>query len=153
IKLINVTVANNTAAQGGGIYNDGDGDNVGTINDEVFLQNSIVANNIAAVSANCASGKASEEGTNYIVFPTIADCQNAQADSGNPNLGAPELTFSFPNIVTYTLPLGASSAALGAGDANVCNNFPILSIDQRGFPRPQGDQVCDAGAYESSEVG
>ncbi len=153
IAIVNTTIANNAAAEGGGIYNDGDGDNGGTINDEILLQNSIVANNTAPTGANCGGGTASAEGTNNVFFPPSASCDNAAGSNSDPVLGSPELTFSIPNLIIYALPPGSGSAALGAGDAMFCASAPILNLDQRIFPRPQGDPNCDAGSYESSNLG
>lgn len=150
LTLINVTIADNSAGEGGGIYNNGDGDNADLINDEIYLKNVILANNSAVLSGdNCAGGTASAEGLSNIVFPSGAACPNSPADNSDPVLGSAELTFSFPTIVTYAFPLGTNSSALGAGSASDCSNFPVLSIDQRGVPRPQGDPICDIGAYES----
>ena len=155
INIINTTIANNIAAQGGGIYNEGDGDNFDTTNDEVLLSNTIVANNTAGVGANCGGGTSSSEGTNNVVFPGVAACPNAVlSSSANPVIGGtPELTFSIANILNYTLPIGAGSSALGNGNPVVCANFPIINLDQRGFPRPQGDTNCDVGSYEAPDVG
>lgn len=154
LTLINVTVANNSATQGGGVYNNGDGDNGGgTINDEILLQNTIISNNSGAMGANCGGGSVSAESFNSIVAPAGSGCADATPISESPMLGAPELTFSFPNIVTYTLQLQPGSSALGSGSSATCAAFPVLNLDQRGLPlglRPQGDPACDVGAYESS---
>lgn len=152
VTFTNDTIANNTAVNGGGIFNAGDGDNAGIDNDEVLLKNTIVANNNAPVGANCGGGLASSESINSIAFPAAATCANAPAGNGDPAIGLAELTFAIPTIVTYALPIGASSAALGAGDADTCLGLPILNLDQRGFPRPQGGSPCDIGAYESSQA-
>lgn len=150
LTIINSTIANNTAAQGGGIYNNGDGDNVGLINDEILLQNTAVSQNTAALGANCGGGTASAESISSVTFPVGAGCPNAPTIEGDPSLGMPELTFSIPNIVGYALPPGSgTSALLNAGDETVCASFPILNLDQRGFPRPQGGSPCDVGSYES----
>lgn len=150
MTLRNVTIADNSASEGGGIFNNGDGDD-GSINfDEILLENSVVADNAAAVGANCGGSTISSDGLNNVVFPAGSDCPNAVALASSPMLGSVELTFAIPTVVTYAFPLGAGSAALGAGDEMICQGAPILNLDQRIFPRPQGDPVCDAGAYESS---
>jgi len=165
IKLINDTIANNTAAEGGGIYNGGDGNDDAdpsnpNINfDEVFLQNTIVSNNIASgqglsTTGNCGGGTASGVGTNNVVYPPNNDCADAPASHADPKLSATaELTFSIPAALTWTLPLDSGSSALGTGDENTCESFPIVFLDQRFFPRPQGDTSCDVGAYESGNIG
>lgn len=153
LTIVNTTIVNNTSGEGGGIYNNGDGDNIGTLNDEILLQNVILSNNSALTGANCGGGTASSESVNNVSYPSIAGCPSAPALTSDPAVGASELTFSIPNIITYASALGAGSSALGNGDDTICSNFPILFIDQRGFPRPTGDPVCDIGAYESSLVG
>ena len=150
LSLINVTITGNAAAEGGGLFNNGDGDNAGVSNDEVILLNSIIADNTAGAGSNCGGATTSSEGLNNVVFPDTEGCPNASAVTDDPVLGSPELTFSIPNIVTYAVPVGAGSSALGAGDQSVCSAFPVLNLDQRAFPRPQGDSECDAGAYEQS---
>lgn len=154
VTIVNSTIAFNSAVDGGGIYNDGDGDNVGTINDEILLQNVIVSDNSAAVGANCGGGTVSSESVNNVVYPAGAGCANAAALTTDPMLGfPPELTFSIPTILTYALPLQAGSSALGNGDPAICSALPVVNLDQRIFPRPQGDTNCDVGAYESGAVG
>lgn len=152
LSLINVSISGNDAAQGGGLYNDGDGDNGSLTFDEILLQNVILDSNTAPIGANCAGGSVSSDSINNVIYPASADCQNASGSSADPALGSPELTFSIPNIVTYALPLGANSSASGAGSAAVCAALPILNLDQRIFPRPQGDPDCDVGAYESNQI-
>ncbi|MBK8022038.1 MAG: SH3 domain-containing protein [Chloroflexi bacterium] len=151
IRLTNVTISNNSASNGGGIFNEGDGDNFDITSDEILLENSIVYNNSAPTNPNCGGGTVSSDGPGNVI--PAGECASAPGVNGSPNLGSPELTFSIPSIVTYTLPLGSGSAALGAGDQSICAAFPILNLDQRAFPRPQGDANCDAGAYESSQIG
>ncbi len=156
ITLYNATIADNSAAQGGGIYNNGDGDNFDITHDEILLLNSIVANNSAGAGANCAGGTVSSDlpagamSPGNVVYPAAAPCPNADAVIGDPALGSAELTFGLPTIVTYAMPLGAGSAALGGADENICSGFPVLNLDQRIFPRPQGGAPCDSGAYESA---
>lgn len=152
LTIINTTITQNTALEGGGIYNEGDGDNLGgTLNDEILLQNVILSENSAPIGANCGGGTASEESANSVSYPV--DCPAAVTLSEDPKVGSPELTFSIPNIVTYASSLGSGSSALGAGDNSICVAPPILSVDQRAFPRPQGDPDCDVGSYESANLG
>jgi CSLREA domain-containing protein len=138
ISLYNVTVASNTAANGGGIYNDSQ-------SGSVVAYNTIIANN---TGGNCGGANFDNQGGN-VVFGGSCPA-NTTMPSGNPQLESPQPYFSIPNIVTYVRPIGADSAAGGAGVASTCQNFPVLNIDQRGFPRPQGYANCDAGAYEGA---
>jgi predicted outer membrane repeat protein len=161
ISFINDTIANNTAAEGGGIYNGGDGNNDGDPSnpnpsfDEILLNNTILSNNTAtglgkSATGNCGGGTASGTGTNNVIYPSGTDCPDAPGVHTDPKLSSTaELTFSLPSILTWTLPLDNGSSALGAGNETRCESFPILFLDQRFFPRPQGDPVCDVGAYES----
>jgi len=152
LSIINTTIVDNVALEGGGIYNEGDGDNAGgTLNDEILLQNVILSANTASIGANCGGGTASEESVNSVSYPF--GCPAAVTSNEDPKVGAPELTFSIPNIVTYASSLGAGSSALGAGDNSICVAPPVLSVDQRAFPRPQGDPDCDVGSYESANPG
>ncbi|MBL8132356.1 MAG: hypothetical protein JNL42_10910, partial [Anaerolineae bacterium] len=151
IRLINVTIANNTASNGGGVYNEGDGDNFDITSDEILLENSIVYSNSAPTNPNCGGGTVSSDGPGNVI--PAGECASAPGVNGSPGLGSAELTFSLPSIVTYALPISSGSAALGAGDQSICAAFPILNLDQRAFPRPQGDPSCDAGAYESGAIG
>ena len=52
--------------------------------------------------------------------------------------------------LTQTHALLAGSPALGTAVASACAAEPVGGVDQRGVTRPQGDPVCDSGAYESS---
>jgi hypothetical protein len=152
ITLTNVTIANNMATEGGGIYNEGDGDNGGLANDEVLLQNVILSSNVAG---NCGGGTVSAESINNVTFGGA--CPAAAALTTNPVLSAtPELSFTLATIITYTLPLGPNSSALGNGNPGICALPPIINLDQRMLPlgiRPQGDANCDVGAYESGIIG
>lgn len=160
LQLVNLTIADNTAASGGGIHNTGDGEsNDASVNDDVWITNTILASN---TGGNCSGGSlgngiAGASGGN-LVFGSACDIRQQDVTSspatpvtGNPRLDSAQLTFSFPTIVTFALPLEDFSHASGAGDQPTCDVAPILNLDQRAFTRPQGAASCDAGAYESSQ--
>jgi predicted outer membrane repeat protein len=128
--LQHVTIADNTAAFGAGIYNDGGGSS--TLN----ISRSIVAHN---PGGNC-DGVITSDGYNLSndngcgAFSSPGDLQNANlplgplADNGGP---------------TWTrMPL-AGNQAIDAIPLNQCT----ATIDQRGVARPAGNG-CDSGAVE-----
>ena len=119
VALTHVTLTNNTASQGGGIYM---GDSA-----EVNLYNSIIA----------AGGCFGELHDNIGNF--IEDGSCSPAFSGDPMLGAraaPE------DGSTAHYPLMVDSPAIGAADEEYCPD-----IDQAGTARPQGT-ACAIGAIE-----
>ena len=162
VLIVNATISDNNAASGGGISNGGDGDSpggggfVGRIDypessdfDDAIIANTILSGNS---TGNCNGASLSDGLGN--VTSTDACAGLTTALLGSANLGSPELTFSLASIITYTRPLQAGSAALGAGRNEICDDLPYpLNLDQRVFPRPVGDVNCDAGAYESDLVG
>ncbi len=127
IELNNVTITDNTASSGGGIFNQ-----------TVFaVANSIVAKN---GGANCdpltplvSNGHNLDDGTSC-GFSSMGDISNVPAILGllQDNGGD-----------TFTHALLPGSPALEAGDDATC-----LPVDQRGISRPQGLH-CDMGAYEA----
>lgn len=135
VKLINVTVTDNTAGFNGGGLN---GENI-------IAQNTIVANNIGewdlGLQQNC---------THYV----LDWGNNLQYLESNPSVHhsncGPTLMFDDPLLgtlgnyggATETVPLLAGSPAIDAG-----NNATCTETDQRGVSRPQG-AACDLGAYE-----
>ncbi|MCL4253432.1 MAG: choice-of-anchor D domain-containing protein, partial [Anaerolineae bacterium] len=161
MEIRNVTIANNTAASGDGIFNLGDGESSGFSDfDDFYLVNTIIAND------SCAGGSLgapSISGTgNNVVFGGSCDIRlqdggstPASTITTDPILSSPELAFNLANIFTVVLSLGNGSSASGTGDNGVCTSFPVLSLDQRNLPlgfRPQGAPNCDIGAYESDQT-
>lgn len=138
ISLYNSTVSRNTGGNGGGIYNDSSSGGVRLLNTIIFNNDTVncAGSNVANVSTNLLTGTACPADTAIL--------------QGDADLKSLELTFSLPAIVTYVRPLGSDSAANGAGNNAVCSAAPVLNLDQRGMPRPQGGSKCDIGAYESS---
>jgi CSLREA domain-containing protein/uncharacterized repeat protein (TIGR02543 family) len=167
LTLTNCTVSGNEAGDnGGGIYNRGDltltnctvsgneaGDNGGGIyNDEdTDFKNTILANNTATTSGpDCGGGDLDSYGYNlveHISGCTINEVENVGTNitGQDPNLG-PLANNGGP---TETHALLAGSPAIDAipqaagGDYN-----GAPATDQRGVPRPQGDN-CDIGAFEA----
>ena len=134
--LTNNTFAGNSASNGGAIY--------------VIDQSSmslIMSNNLAvegSTGANCifetpdgsepgvisgTNNLANDEscGLGFVNIPALSIQLGALGSHGGP---------------TQTIPLLSGSAAIDAGDDNVCP-----AADQRGVTRPQG-AACDIGAYE-----
>jgi hypothetical protein len=122
--MLNVTVADNTGAIGGGIR-------VFT-NSTLNITNSLVANNPAGGdcsylgTVNSGGGNLDSDGTCGAEFPNTNPLLGPLADNGGP---------------TQTHALLAGSPAIDAGDNAACP-----ATDQRGFPRNDG--ACDIGAYE-----
>ncbi len=164
IKLVNDTISSNTAANGGGIFNTGDGESPGVSNfDDVAITNTIVASNNGGNCAggNLGIGNATVSGGN-VVFGTACDIRQQDGSStpsvpitANPNLQARQPVFSLPTILTVARPLGDFSSASGVGDQSVCAAAPILNFDQQGIPTtrpsPSGTN-CDSGAWESGQA-
>jgi len=159
MEIRNVTIANNTAAAGDGIFNTGDGESVNQSPfDDFYLSNTIIAND------SCAGGELGDvsASSNNVVFNGTCDIRLQDGSSTasspfttDPVLSAPELAFNLGNIFTIVLSLGPSSSASGTGDPTLCSSFPVLNLDQRNLPlgfRPQGAANCDIGAYESDQV-
>ena len=131
--LTNVTVAENEALSGGGIFTPRDGA-------LVTLANTIVAGN-SADDCDLFEAPTIPAGAPNLDSDGTCDgftLQNADADLGPlaDNGGA-----------TFTHALGAASDALDAGDDAICAAAPVDGVDQRGVGGPQGAH-CDLGAYE-----
>jgi predicted outer membrane repeat protein len=124
--LINLTINGNTAPIGGGIANYGGSP---IIDDSIFWNNNSEIDNDSGtitltddiVAGGCPSGG------------TCTNIINA-----DPILGPLQDNGGF----TYTMALGAGSAAIDAGNDATC-----ATTDQRGVTRPQGTH-CDIGAFE-----
>lgn len=131
MRLTNSTVTGNTAAGGGGVAYQG----------HLALHNSIVANNTATSSANCAplfDAIQSYFGTN---LSSDASCgAHANLIVADPKLGA----LANNGGPTRTHPLLKESPAIdGAPDCPA-------AVDQRYVARPQGAK-CDIGAFEFND--
>lgn len=142
VRMTQVTIVGNAADRGGGINR-----SAGT----ATLRNSIVANNTAAMGANC-SGSLTAAGA---ITSTGSNLESANTCGFNPGIGDlvntdPQLSALANNggrTVTHALLPG--SPAIDA----VATGCPPPAKDQRGIVRPQdgnGDGVarCDVGAFE-----
>ncbi len=142
VRLINSTVANNTATEGGGIYKL---DGLLTLANTLVVMNTTGSDCTLAVSPGLPSRYVSA-GHNLDSDGTClpADVrQPSDIPNGNANLG-PLADNGGP---TLTHALLSDSQAIDAGDDAVCAAAPVNAIDQRGVARPQSAH-CDIGAVE-----
>jgi hypothetical protein len=143
VMIYNSTVSQNAAifhtplgtvgAYGGGIYNNS--------TSAPTLQNSTVVNN--SWGGNC-NGSVTSHGYNMSSDSTCSFNGPGDQKNINPRLG-PLQNNGGP---TQTMALLPGSPAMDAGNPNGCtdSNGHVLTIDQRGDPRP-GQGACDMGAY------
>jgi hypothetical protein len=135
LNLSNATIASNSGGSGGGIF----GGTGGT----VALKNTIVANNTAAIGANCqVLGPLNSGGHNLESAATCALTKTGDLRNRNPLLGA----LQDNGGRTPTQALLPGSPAIDAGDSVGCP-----ATDQRGILRPQHGQ-CDIGAFEAESA-
>jgi predicted outer membrane repeat protein len=130
VSLESVTVANNSAGSGGGIWN---GVGAFTAHDSIVASNTAISSSPDCFGTVTSGGYNLESGTDC-AFTATGDKQNAA-----PGLAA----LASNGGPTETLALQAGSPALDAGDP-AC---PPPATDQRGLSRPQGPR-CDIGAFE-----
>jgi len=131
--VINSTISGNTAGTGGGIFNNFGG----TLN----IANSIIANSITG-GDYAGGGTIGTIGTNSNILVEDGTLPGTSEITGDPNLG-PLQNNGGP---TFTMALGAGSAAIGAGDATISNDRPINGKDQRGVTR--SPTTPSIGAFE-----
>jgi uncharacterized repeat protein (TIGR01451 family)/CSLREA domain-containing protein len=132
-NVLNVTLALNTAAAGGGVFNAG----------TATLKNTLLSAN---GGGNC-SGTISSSGYNLDSGATCAFSTTGDKINTNPLLAA----LASNGGPTATQALLTGSPAIDAG-----NNTGCLATDQRGVPRPadgNNDTVatCDIGAFEVTD--
>jgi len=136
--LVNTTLLNNTAPQGGAIYS------VGGTGSKVSLQNTILAGSPSG--GNCWGTAFTSTGYNISDDTSCAPFLTAIGDLNNTPAGlAPSPQDN--GGPTLTIALQPYSLAI--------NRIPIgtpcpLATDQRGVARPQGGG-CDSGAYELAQ--
>jgi CSLREA domain-containing protein len=144
VQLINVTISNNASGQVAAVF--GDNCSGSCPRGELRVQNTIIANNTGAASANCATGGGNNliDLGNNLEFPGTA-CGFALASDvrANPLLAA----LANNGGPTQTHGLTAGSPAIDAGKDTVCAASPVSGVDQRGAARPAGAH-CDMGSYE-----
>jgi len=147
-KLVNLTIANNTAGwMGGGVF----GSN-GT------MTNTIIANNTALDRGGNGTGRQqcaqqARNGGNNIQYPDRSGSNDVYC--------VPGIAVAQPQLGNLNgdgvLPLQAGSPAIDNGSNVACAAAPVSGVDQLGQPRPMdgngdGSAVCDVGAYESGHV-
>ena len=145
VKLVNSTVASNTAPSAGGIAK---------LDGLITLSNTLVVGN----SNGDCQWDASPGLPNRVVsggnnLDSDGSClpdgvrQSSDIPTGNANLG-PLDDNGGPTLTHVLLP---GSQAIDAGNDAVCMAAPINGVDQRGVTRPQGTH-CDIGAYERPDA-
>lgn len=145
LLLENDTLVNNSADEGGAVYNDG----------TTSLNNVTLSGNIGRIKVGGIYGGATLHNTVLVHGSSGANCDNSMSgsfnlsddsscsfgtgrDNVNPHLGA----LGDNQGLTQTMLPQSDSLALDAGTSTYC-----ATIDQRGIPRPQGT-TCDVGAVE-----
>jgi len=126
VTFTHVTVANNRAEDGGGIYNDNIDDDDGAIN----LRNSVIAGN---PGGDCVTG------VHKNIFSWIGDGSCSAALQGDPMFG--EMVVATDDTTAYLPPL-ENSPLIDSANLQYCTE-----TDQLDVARPQGD-ACDIGAIE-----
>ena len=151
-SINNSTIANNNAQNSGG----GGGFLIGEFpqsSGTMFLQNSIVADNIASQAPDCIAVAANvtlqSKGFNIIKNPEscnlVADPNNPDQIGIDPQL-LPLANYGGPTL-THALPPGSPAVDHG-NDQGCMDSFgSVLSNDQRGQNRPANGR-CDVGAFE-----
>ena len=143
--LNHCTVTLNHAVRGGGLYNEPGDDNV-------FIKNTIIANNSCGVNSSLPDlyNDVQSYGYNLIGIPDgIDDIENSGTDItgaiGNPldPLLGPLMDNGGP---TFTHALLTGSPAIDAGWCTDIDGVSV-TVDQRGADRPYGSS-CDIGAFE-----
>ncbi len=128
LTVVNCTFSGNSAAlMGGALYNSGS---------HMTLANSIITN---SQGSNACDGSAIIDGGGNLSYP----------DTSCPGLHSAPLLGPLQDNGgwTHTMALGQGSAAIDAGDDDICAGPLVSNLDQRGVARPQGSH-CDIGAYE-----
>jgi hypothetical protein len=147
IHLNHVTITNNSADNGGGIYNR-DENEEGT--DTIWLKNTIVANNSATTEGNDLWGNYISEDYNLVEDPSGANITGNT--SNNIYQTDPKLnSLGYYSCQTLHHPLMSGSPAIDKG-----NDSDFLPIDQVGTKRPvdgdgNGSSLPDIGAVEYME--
>ena len=136
LTLTHVTIANNSAENGGGglkIRND--------VSVTAHARNTLIANNVAgSAQSDCdAPGGLTTNIGNYIEDGSCSPALSKGDDGNGARLASPSGSPAW-------LALRAGSQAIDAADADICDSLNP-KVDQRGIGRPLG-AACDIGAYE-----
>ena len=141
LNIANSTILGNTAGTGGGgIFND--------IQSTLNIANSIINSTSEGDYAGTGTVTLIGSSTNANNLVTQSGLSWATTvTSAQLNLG-PLQNNGGP---TFTMALGAVSAAIGAGNATISNAAPILGKDQCGYTR--SSTTPSIGAFEYKEIG
>lgn len=157
--LIHATVADNGASLGGGVYSRSN-----QAPASIVVRNSIVAANASGSAANgpdirTTASFLEEPSTATISYSLIGTSTgyDITSDGGGNQIGV-NAGFELDGFgkalladnggLTKTHALVDGSLAIDAADPVLCDAAPVSNRDQRGVPRPQG-QNCDMGAFEA----
>jgi CSLREA domain-containing protein len=135
VSLNNVTIAANSASNGGGIFTA-----TGVVN--ITTRNTLLGDNVAANNPDCR-GNIGSEGSN--VIENSLGCMTAGPDIVNQDVRLNGLFLNAPGSTPTHLPR-STSPARNAAIASGC-----ALADQRDISRPQAAQ-CDIGALEALNV-
>ncbi len=137
--LTNVTIYNNTAASGGGIYNDSF---VWLVHS---LENTIIYSN---TTGNCAGNAITSLGYNLDGGNTCGFSDTSDLTNTNPLLGHLQYNGGWHFLFqTHALLPGSPAINKIPFGTNGCG--ATITTDQRGASRPIGSS-CDIGAYEAA---
>jgi len=154
VELYNVTIANNTSPDAGGI------DFQASSGTNIYIHNSIIAGNTGGNGNDCYGGSS---GTyDFRDFPSFiqddTNCSGLFSNNGNVIIGDPLLgPLSENGGPTKTHALLDGSLAIDAADDSICGISPVSDEDQRGVERgfegngtPDNPETgdCDIGAFE-----
>lgn len=166
--VVNSTLSGNSGGDGAAIFFP---TTAGTGSRSLTLLNSTITNNLASGSSSAVRlpGSAVSNVGNTIIADQqslTVDCNNpggsignnlssdsscaftAAGDMQNANAALGPLADNGGPTRTHTLQVG--SAAIGAGDGDICTEDPVSGIDQRGQARDAND--CAIGAVEAAPI-
>jgi hypothetical protein len=138
-RLINITIAGNTANfKGGGVSHWAT-----NAPSQAKMANTIIANNTSTSGANNCTFTFTNLGGNVQSTKNSGDVDcSASVTIGNPALG----TLANNGGFTKTVSIG-SGVAVNRGSATYCTG--ITALDQRGYGR---NGACDSGAFEYNGI-
>lgn len=141
VELHNTSVISNSAPTGAGVM----------LNSTIYhvnrlsLTNSVIAYNVSSAGLGDCAGALQANVYNYIQKVVGGICSAAGVmTGGDPQLGPLQ---DNGGLTPTHLP-DANSLLVNAGDPNGCFGLGVLTLDQRGQPRPSGGGRCDLGAVE-----
>jgi CSLREA domain-containing protein len=133
VAFNNVTIAANTATNGGGIFKEAGG--------TIAVRNTLIGDNVAANNPDCR-GNIGSQGSN--VIENVAGCTANVTDIMNQDVRLNVLSLNAPGSTPTHLPMAASPAR------NAANAAGCSPADQRGISRSAAvNGGCDIGALEA----